>query len=119
MVQITRFQKAPDGNAIFFDVLFQLSAGDEKAAVIIPGFKAADGRLWTPSKKSGGVWYQTAFVSPATAREIAAKAILVPEIAEFLEPDGWVAAKWGKSGLSAVTESAELMKDIYDYYKSG
>ena len=52
---------------VFFDAFIQV---DNQSAFILPGWKITDGKMYPPSRKSKGAYYQTVLCSPGFAKAI-------------------------------------------------
>ena len=113
-IKILNVQEVPGKKAIFFNVLIEI---EDLTAVIIPGWKVYDGRLYPPSKPKGRDFFSTILVSPQLSEkvQVALEATLTPGIE--LEKDAWSSAKWGQASLKSVSFNEEMAMDIWRKYK--
>lgn len=113
-VAITKIAEPDSSKAIFFDVLFNFD--DPFGAVITPGWKVFDQKIYPPAKSWKGKYYPTLHVSPGVCKAV--QAALMAQIPNLeLDPEAYISAKWGQLGLKQVTTNPEQMLEIWKKYQ--
>ena len=109
-IKITKLDQPDSRGSQFFCVLIE---GDGMA-IVIPGWKIFDNKIFPPSKEWKRNFYSSALASPGFCKAV--QTALEEQGFEGLDEESWVSAKWGQAGLKTVMATAEDAIALWERY---
>lgn len=115
-IKIINIAEEKGAAAVFFNVLLEI---DDTYALVIPGWKIHDNRIYPPARRGSKHWYATILANEALCRDIQAAVEATQTEGVDLEPDAYVSAKWGQAGLKSSAHTPEAGMEIWQKYRKG
>ncbi len=115
-LRIINMETEDKAKAIFFNVLVEM---DEEMALVIPGWKIHDGRIYLPSKSSRVGHFATLLASESFCRRVQEAVEATNTAGVELEHDAYASSKWGQKSLQNVAYTEAAGMEIWRKYRKG
>lgn len=113
-ITVVNAEKSPKAEAIFVTLLFEFGDG---RAMVFPGWKIHDNRLYPPAKSSKGNYFHSVFVSELFAKDIQDAIVAAKIEGVDLDHDAFISSKWGQSKLKGAFADEAAAMELWRTYR--
>ncbi len=115
-VKVINIAREKGAESLFFNILVEI---DDTYAIVLPGWKIHDNKIYPPARRGKGNWYSTVLANEGFCRLVQTAVEETKTEGVDLDPDAFVSAKWGQAGLKSAAHTPEAALELWQRYRKG